>query len=144
MNVSGKWPVIVLGVLQVFVGIGAIPAGVGLIADPSGVSMGMSLDWLAGSPFPNFLIPGLFLFAVNGLGSFAGALMTFRRRQYAGLVAIGLGGFLMAWITIQVIIIGPPIHWLQTLYFVLGAVELASGWLFDPGAVKKLVRPESA
>jgi hypothetical protein len=138
MNDSKRWPVIVLGVLQIFIGIGAIPAGIVLIANPSGAGLGMSSDWLAGSPFPNFLIPGIVLLAVNGFGSLAGALLTFRRSLVAGLVAIGLGVFLIAWIIIQVIILGPPIHWLQSLYFVLGIIELVLGWRIDPNALRKL------
>jgi hypothetical protein len=138
MNDSKKWPVIALGVLQVFIGIGAIPAGIGMIADPSGAGLGMSSDWLAGSPFPNFLIPGIVLLAVNGLGSLTGALLSFRRSQYAGLGAIGLGIFLIVWIVIQVLVVGPPIHWLQPLYFVIGIIELALGWQIDPNALRKL------
>jgi hypothetical protein len=109
-----------------------------LIVDPSGSGLGMSTDMLARSPFPNFLIPGIVLLTVNGLGSLAGALLTFRRSRYAGLAAIGLGVFLAAWIVIQVIILGPPIHWLQWTYFVLGVVELVLGWQIDPDALRKL------
>jgi len=112
---------------------------VGMLADPSGSGLGMSTDMLAGSPFPNFLIPGIFLLMVNGVGSLFGAFLTFRRHQYAGLVAMGLGGFLIAWIIIQVISLGPPIHWLQWMYFVLGVVELVLGWQIDPEAIRKLV-----
>ena len=122
-----------LGVLQVIIGIGAIPAGLLLVIDPSGEMMNMPLEMLAGSPFPNFLIPGLFLLAVNGIGSIIGAVLTFRRHRWAGLAAMGLGAFLIAWIIIQVWIVKPPIHWLQALYFVLGLIELALGWRIGDG-----------
>lgn len=134
---SKKWPVIVLGVLQILIGIGAIPAGVSLITDPSGGSLGMTSEALAGSPFPNFLIPGIFLLLVNGVGSLTGAFLTFRRGRLAGLVGVGLGLFLILWIIIQVISLGLPVHWLQALYFVLGVVELILGWQVD-----SVVRPK--
>ena len=35
----------------------------------------------------------------------------------------------------MVIILGPPLHWLQILYFVLGAVELLLGWRMKPTVV---------
>lgn len=122
-----------LGVLQVLIGIGAIPAGLLLVIDPSGEMMSMPLDMLTGSPFPSFLIPGIFLLTINGIGSIIGAILTFRRHRWAGLVAMGLGAFLVAWIIIQVWVVKPPIHWLQGLYFVLGMVALALGWWIVDG-----------
>ncbi|MEZ4516650.1 MAG: hypothetical protein R3C44_07360 [Chloroflexota bacterium] len=131
-----KW---LLGILQVFIGIGAVPVGLMMIIDPSGP---LPIEMLEGSPFPNFLIPGIVLFSINGVGSLIGAVLTFRQHAYAGLVAIGLGAFLMVWIVMQVWWLGPPIHWLQVLYFVLGAAELGLGWMLDPGAVRRLIRAE--
>ena len=133
MLADKKRLVIALGILQVLIGIGAIPAGLLLVIDPSGEIMSMPLDILAGSPFPNFLVPGIFLLAVNGIGNIIGAVLTFRRHRWTGLVAMGLGAFLVAWIIIQVWIVKPPIHWLQALYFVLGLVELALGWMIGDG-----------
>jgi len=120
---------VALGALQVFIGVGAVPAGLALVLEPSGASLGMPLEWLTGSPFPNFLIPGMVLMVVNGFGSLAGGLATFLRYRYAGEIAVGLGAFLMLWIVAQVWWIGLG-HWLQPLYFGLGAVELVLGWRF--------------
>lgn len=133
MTSSKKTLRIVLGVLQIFVGIGAIPAGLSMLLDPTGASLGMSLDALAGSPFPSYFVPGLFLLVVNGVGSLVGAALTFTRHRRASLVAIGLGAFLVAWLIVQVLALGPPIHWLQAMYFVLGVAELVLGWRLGPG-----------
>ena len=72
------------------------------------------------SRFPDFLIPGLFLFTVNGLGSMVGDALSFARNRYAPKAAIALGAILVAWI------IG-TVHWLHLLYFTLGLMELAIG-----------------
>lgn len=45
----------------------------------------------------------------------------------------------MAWIVVQVITLGPPLHWLQILYFVLGAVELLLGWGMNPHSVRSII-----
>ena len=50
-----------------FQAISAIPAGLSLIFDPSGNNLNLPIKLLKGSPFPNFLIPGLFLFFVLGI-----------------------------------------------------------------------------
>ncbi|MCA9931286.1 MAG: hypothetical protein KC419_22530 [Anaerolineales bacterium] len=121
-----------LGILQIFIGIGAVPVGLMFIVDPTGASLGFPLEWLADTLFQNYLVPGIFLFTVNGIGSLIGAFLTLRRHPSASLAAVGLGAFLMAWIVVQVITLGPPPHWLQILYFVLGAVELLLGWRINP------------
>lgn len=124
-----------LGILQIFVGIGAIPAGMMFILQPDGAGI-VPVDALAGSPFPNFLVPGIFLLLVNGIGSLTGAYLTFRRHPLAGWAGMGLGLFLVLWIVIQVSILGWPPHWLQILYFILGAVELGLGKLYhDSGQI---------
>ena len=64
---------IVLGALQLFIGIGAIGGGFMLVKDPSGKALGVPLSFLEGSPFRDFLIPGIFLLTVNGVGSMIGA-----------------------------------------------------------------------
>jgi hypothetical protein len=124
----------ILGILQVVIGVGAVPAGISMILDPTGTGLGMSTSMLAGSPFPTFLIPGMVLLLVNGIGSLIGGVLTFTAHQRASLVAIGLGAFLIAWIVVQVLSLGPPLHWLQVMYFVLGGVELILGWQLNRDA----------
>ena len=118
---------IALGILQTFIGIGAVAGGLALVLDPSGGNLQMPLYLLDNTPFADFLVPGIVLFAVNGLGSLAGAVASFTRRRYAGEVAIALGAFLVAWILVQVYWIA-GIHWLHWLYLSLGIVEALLGW----------------
>lgn len=119
-----------LAMLQGVIGLGAIGGGAFLILDPSGESMGFSLELLQGSPFKNYLIPGLFLFLVNGVGSLVGSGLTARRNSLAGSLALVLGLILMAWIVIQVAIIGLATG-LQPLFFALGLVEAILGWILQ-------------
>ena len=114
-----------LGIVQMFIGIGAVPAGISMILDPSGRGLGMHLEMLANSPFSDFLVPGVFLLLVNGVGSLLGGIASFRRHRLAGEIAAGLGTFLVLWIAAQVWWMG--VHWLHVLYFLLGLVELMLG-----------------
>ena len=139
MTSAKKSIVILLGILQIVIGIGAVPVGFMFILDPTGASLGFPLEWIADTLFQNYLIPGIFLFAVNGVGSLIGAFLTLRRHSLASLVAVSLGTFLMAWIIVQVITFGPPPHWLQILYFVLGAGELLLGWQMNPNNVRHMI-----
>ncbi len=122
---SRKRLAICLGILQIFIGIGAVPTGIAMIADPGGSSLGMSIDMLINSPFSDFLIPGIFLLVVNGMGSLLGGLASFLWYRFAGEIAIGLGTFLIIWIVAQVWWMG--VHWLHFLYIIFGIAELVLG-----------------
>lgn len=43
---SRRWLAIWLGILQLFIGIGAVPSGIVMIVDPGVRSLGMSIDML--------------------------------------------------------------------------------------------------
>jgi hypothetical protein len=118
----------VLGILQLFIGLGAVGGGLGLVLEPSGANLGMSLEMLNYSPFSDFLIPGIVLLIVNGLGSIVGSVSSFRLFYFAAEIAMALGAFLVAWIIIQVYWIH-AFHWLHVLYLSLGIIELVLGWL---------------
>lgn len=124
-NAKLKKAVSGLGTLQAFISLGAIGGGLLLVIDPSGSTLGVPSTLLEGTVFPDFLIPGIFLLAVNGIGSLIGAVLTFRKGRYAAETAIGLGAVLVLWIVIQVSIIR-SIGFLHVLYFILGMFEL---WL---------------
>ena len=119
----------ILGILQIFVAIMAIPAAIMLIMDTSGESLGLNLEILQSSPFSDFLIPGLFLLLVNGLGSMIGAFWTFRQSLHAAKAAMVLGLILIGWILIQVYFIGMT-HFLQPLFLFVGIAELLMGYLW--------------
>ena len=117
-----------LGSLQFFIGLGAVGGGLGLVLEPSGANLGMTVEMLSHSPFSDYLIPGLVLLIVNGLGNIAGCISSFKLFHYAAEIALVLGSFLVAWILIQVYWIH-TFHWLHGLYIILGIIELAIGLL---------------
>jgi len=126
-----------LGALQVFIGIGAVGGGLPMIVDPSGSKLGMTLEMLEHSPFSTFLVPGIVLLMVNGLGNLVGATASFKRYRRAGEIAIALGIFLVAWIVIQVYWLA-GFHWLHGMYLGLGILEVILGWL-----MRRILRREA-
>ncbi len=126
-----------VGALQVFIGMGAVGGGLGLLLEPSGANLGIPREVLRNSPFSTFLIPGFVLLTVNGLGNLAGAAASFTRYRYAGETAMALGVFLVAWIILQVYWIA-AFHWLHALYLGLGLLELVLGWLLRKALHKEV------
>ncbi len=126
----------ILGCIQSFIAIGAIPAGLLFLIDISGSRIGTDVSMLTNSPFSTFLIPGLFLFAVNGLGSAFGAIVSFRRRRSAGIIGLALGIILSLWIVIQTRWIGLT-SFLQPLFFITGIIEAVLGWYIIKSGISK-------
>jgi len=124
---KNKFIMYTLGVLQIFIGITAVQGGFGLVSDPSGNKMHVPLELLRNSPFINYLIPGLILLIVNGVGNVLAGIVTFFRTRYTGNLAMFLGVFLTLYMTIEVWFIG-LLNLSQPLYFILGLVELILGF----------------
>ncbi len=122
-----------LAVILSFVAIGALPAGYFMIAQPDGKALGMSLDFLKNSPFKSFLIPGIFLFIVNGLFNLIAAILCFAKNKYAAKIALALGVFMILWIIVQVYSIGLT-SFMQPLFFGIGIIEIILSFLIIKNA----------
>jgi hypothetical protein len=83
-----------------------------------GVDLG---DATADLPFGSTLFAGLALAAIDGVLPSVVVAGALQRRPWAigGHLAVGVA--LVAWIVVQVAVLGPPLHWLQVLYAVSGA-----------------------
>lgn len=69
-------------------------------------------EWLKGSPFHNYFIPGLFLFIVIGGSALNAAILVFKRRAVARKAAFVSGIVILLWLAVQVAIIG-YVSWMQ-------------------------------
>ena len=114
------------GVLQSLIGIGAVICGALLVIGPDGRYLQMPIDLLRNSPFRNFLIPGLILFLVNGVGNIVSPLLRDKIYRIAGFTGMFFGFGLIIWLFVQINMIGGG-SWLQYLYFVLGILQLLLG-----------------
>lgn len=124
-----------LMVLIAFQIISAIPAGWAMITDPSGMKLGIPLDVLEFSPFPDFLIPGLFLFVFLGLLpvfilyglitrkdlKWAQPINLYKNQHWSLTFAYYLGLLLVLWINMQLLFI-QKYFFLQVVFSLLGII----------------------
>ena len=82
-------------VLLVVQGIGAVGGGVALVAAPDGGILHMPAGNLHGSPFHDFLIPGIVLLVVLGMWPLAAAAGLWRHHAWAWYSAFAIGCALM-------------------------------------------------
>jgi hypothetical protein len=110
-------------VVHLIVGVGALAGGLAAILDPI-EPLGSPVSLLEGSPFSSYLIPGLVLFTLFGIGNMIGALLTLRAHpKHAYLLGV-LGGAMMIWIVVQVLVI-KAIVFLHILFFCIGLFQVA-------------------
>ena len=114
---------LLLAIIQAFVAFGALPVGALFIIKPDGSAVGMSVSLLAGSPFKDFLIPGIALFFFNGILHLINAVLSFLKHKNAPLIGVILGAVLIIWIIVQIYAIGFN-NFLQPLFFFIGNLEL--------------------
>lgn len=121
--------------LLLFQALGALPAGLALIADPSGAQLSMTPDMLRYSPFPNFLIPGLFLFLILGVfpsfifygllkkpdSKLAEKINIYPQYHWSWTFAYFFGLLLIMWINMQLLFL-KEWHLLHFIYSTLGVL----------------------
>jgi hypothetical protein len=106
---------------HLFVGLGGVAGGLGAILNPQ-APMGASVEMLQNSPFTDFIIPGLFLLVVIGLGNLTAAGMFLLKLKVQGYISGLAAGALVSWIVVQCIMI-QAVVFLHVLFFCIGIVQ---------------------
>ena len=119
---------VILIIIEFFNGLSGLAGGFGLMSDLTAASLGMDVSWLEGTPFSNYLIPGIVLFFVNGVGNVFAAIISLRRNRHFARAALFFGLIMMIWIISQVAWIGYK-SFLQPLYFSSGLLQGILGFL---------------
>ncbi|PKL24134.1 MAG: hypothetical protein CVV47_10240 [Spirochaetae bacterium HGW-Spirochaetae-3] len=107
--------------LHLLVGVGAMAGGLAAILDPTS-PLGMPADALVNAPFDTYLIPGLLLFGLIGLGNITVAALTPLKRRWLGYASGAMGCVLMGWILVQCVMLEAVVA-LHVIFFCLGAVQ---------------------
>jgi hypothetical protein len=121
--------VVLLGLLAA----GGTEGGLSFVVDPTGASLGAKLSWLEHTPVSDFLLPGLFLLVVYGVGGLVLMAGLIRRsspgplhrvdqalgHHWAWAGAIALGMLLVIWIAYELAVI-PETTFLQPALIVIG------------------------
>ncbi len=122
LNISQKLAIS----LTLFTGLNALIAGFLFIIDPSGDKLGLSVAYLQSSPFTSYLIPGLTLFTVIGIGNLITTIYLLRKKPIASRLLKWNGLLLTGWILIQMIMVR-DINFLHIIMGSIGTVQYLTG-----------------
>lgn len=124
-------------VLELATAFGAIPVGIMLITDPSGAGVGFPPGWIEATPFGSYLVPGLYLLLMNGVGMLVVAGLTLVRHWTAPWLTGVLGTGLAVWIGVQLLVM-PEVSFLQAVYGVIGVAlaAISVAWLRRTGQLR--------
>lgn len=111
--------------LIIFQGLSGLIGGIGLVVDPTGKILQISIGWLKNSPFNDYLVPGLILLTALGFFPFVVIYGLVKKINWGWYSALLLGMMLIIWIGVELLIIGyqaqPP---LQLIYGSVGILIL--------------------
>jgi hypothetical protein len=124
-------------VLELFTALGAIPVGIMLITDPSGAGVGFPPGWIEATPFGSYVVPGLYLLLMNGVGMLILAGLTIIRHWTAPWLTGVLGAGLVIWIGVQLVVM-PEVSILQAIFGAIGVAlaAISVAWLRRTGQLR--------
>jgi hypothetical protein len=128
----GYW---LLVILTGFLALTTVAGGIGLLSG----AIAPGLDLLAGSPFPDYTIPGLSLLVIVGGSALAATVLLLLHHPGGTLAALAAGVTMVGFELVEVLVIGSPAGLarnLQLFYTTIGLLTalLAAGlWLSEPG-----------
>lgn len=124
----------ILIILEIFLGIGAIVSGAMLMISPDGSMIQLPLDFLQGSPFASFFIPGLILFVFVGIyplcisfslckkpaWTWPDVINPFKKYHWSWAGALASGMIVLIWLSVELIWVGYSV--LHTIYYIWGGL----------------------
>ena len=122
-----------LFILISFIAVTSTLSGLLMLSDPDGGILNLSPALLEGTPFNDFLIPGILLTAVVGFVNLLAVFYNLQRHPDRYNWAMAGGMMISGWIITQMILI-QTIHWLHFIYLGVGmliiliAYQLKGKW----------------
>ena len=123
-----RWLRGALVIADAFVALAAIGGGLALAL---GMESGrFPLDWLAGTPFPDYVAPGLLLAIVVGGAAAVATAMTVRDARTGAVASVVAGAILVGWIAGEILLLtgdGEVVSPTEAFFLVVGLAVVGLG-----------------
>lgn len=131
--------VILLYILQAFLGLGAVAGGLLLLADPSGEMIGMPASVLERSPFSSFVIPGILLLLIFGFLPLLVLYGLYKKPQWTRAYALTPFKALHAAWTFSLYIGFGQIIWIMVQTYMMDTVNIVHVFYMSLGLLIQIV-----
>lgn len=125
---------VLLLILTIFIGVGAVFGGVCMLIEPDGrlVFLDSMLPYFQVLPFSeilfqNYVFSGIMLIIVNGVSNIVATVLILKNKRAGYVLGAVFGITLMLWITIQFVIF--PFYVIDLVYFIAGALQFVFGYV---------------
>lgn len=116
----------------------ALTGGAALLLSPSGEIVGLSTAPLQGTPFGNFLVPGVVLLVVFGLVPVVVCYSLYTSRWWGWLACLGVAVAMLIWILVEVAVgFDRP-----TIYSNVGTAGAVAVLALHPSVRQRMSEPE--
>lgn len=110
-----------LFLMTCFIALSSIISGLMMMSNPNGEIFNLPLSLLNGTPFNDYLLPGILLTLIVGIVNLHAVFYNVQNHPYRYDWAMAGGFIITVWIMVQVILTG-MIHWLHFIYFLVGVL----------------------
>ena len=116
-------------IILLILSFGAFYGAYVLISEPSGAKFDWTVEMLEGTPFKDFMIPGIILLVANGLFPLYIIYTAIRNKSYFPLLLIIQGIVLIIWLSAE-ILFNPALYapGLTPTFFIVGVLLLFAGF----------------
>jgi len=112
---------IILGIYDLVLAFGAFYSGLLMVNSKSGIFSEYPVQWVSKLPFSNWIVPGIIVIAVFGIGNMSAAIFSFiRKNRQSWLASAIAGGLLLICVICQILILGE--WYLGTAEFLLFSI----------------------
>ncbi|HET9431146.1 MAG TPA: hypothetical protein VFO70_08215 [Chitinophagaceae bacterium] len=112
---------IFLFILVSFIAVTSTLSGLLMLSDPDGGLLTLPLSLLEGTPFQNYLFPGVLLAGLVGGVNIVAVYSYIARTKSRYNWSIAGGSMIIGWIIVQMILI-QSVHWLHFIYLGAGVL----------------------
>ena len=110
-------------ILISFITLTVLPAGLLLLLDPTGISLGLPMELLSNTPLADYFLSGLMMAFIVGGASLTSLFLLLSQKSWSYRVSLICGIVLSLWVAAELIIV-PYYHWLEGLYLTVGLLVI--------------------
>jgi hypothetical protein len=128
-----------LGVYDLIVAYGAISTGISMISSNAGIFTEYPHEWLNKVPFESWVIPGIIVMVLFGLGNIIAAIFSFRKGNSKSWVVSAIMGVIFFLSLIAQVIILEETYLATVVFMIFSIIQLGLCWYVFDGYRKNIM-----